>query len=94
MSAALATNHSINGAGGWSHRIQGPSKPPKGSTVQFTRNTSGMMGSHIEPGPTDTIDAIMRSNAWGPAGQRYVRYNEHDISLDDIAYVILHDVID
>jgi hypothetical protein len=81
MSAALATNHSING--GWSHRIQGPTKAPKGSTVQFTRG----MGSNIEPGPTDTIDAIMRSNAWGPPGQRYIRYSERDISLDDIASV-------
>jgi hypothetical protein len=76
MSAALATNQSING--GWSHRIQGPMKAPKG--------TRGM-GSNIEPGPTDTIDAIMGSNAWGPPGQRYVRYSERDISLDDIAYV-------
>jgi hypothetical protein len=55
MSAALATNHSING--GWSHRIQGPTKAPKGSTVQFTRG----MGSNIEPGPTDTIDAMTLS---------------------------------
>lgn len=90
MSAALQTTP--NG-GGWSHRIQGPMKGTMAGTVQMSRaqQMSYSGGRNVpEPGPTDTIDVILRSMNNGPRGQRYDLDfggydDDRDIRLSDIS---------
>jgi hypothetical protein len=91
MSAALQTTPG-NG-GGWSHRIQGPMKGTMAGTVQMSRQQqmsySGR-GPSNEPGPTDTIDVILRSMGDGPRNQRYnldfdSYDDDRDIRIGDIS---------
>jgi hypothetical protein len=90
MSAALQTTP--NG-GGWTHRIQGPTKGTMAGTVQMSRNQqmSYSGGRNVpEPGPTDTIDVILRGMNNGPRGQRYdldfgSYDDDRDIRLSDIS---------
>jgi hypothetical protein len=92
ISAALQTSPN---AGGWTHRITGPMKNPTSGAVQLTRAqqmsyAGGGGRATAEPGPTDTIDFILRSNGNGPRGQRYdMDYgsydDDRDIRLSDIS---------
>lgn len=90
MSAALQTTPN---AGGWTHRIQGPMKGTMPGTVQMTRNqqmsySGGATKNGVEPGPTDTIDVILRSMNNGPRNQRYdldFGSFDDDIRMGDIS---------